>query len=202
VAIFSQRCIFNPKQEEEMALVIKEWKASANGVHVRIVGREEGLISFLLSLIKIDPTTKFEVTTKGLTFERGSMSGFSKRVTPKQSISSSYYGFLKPWKTALVLFVVCFPLALALSAGVKMMGGGGYGQSSGFALFIAFIIQLAGLLVGPIYYWLNKELSVGFVEVSGWGGVVSFKRSVIEGKSIDENEAGKVCAIIEKVLEK
>jgi hypothetical protein len=58
-----------------------------------------------------------------------------------------------------------------------------------------------GLLIGPLYYFLNKTLTVGIVENSGWVGGFSFKRSVIEGQNISEEHANKVIGIIRDRIE-
>lgn len=158
-----------------MALVIKKWSASttkdANGNYVHIVGREAGLIAWMLSLIKIDPVTSIEISDKVVMFAQGSLEGSEKRVIPLGSVCSSYYGYKKPWKEALVIGVVLLPL---------------------FGL---------GLIVGPLYYFLNKTLTVGVIENSGWVGGFSFKRSVIEGQNITEAQAHEVIDIIRTLIE-
>ena len=82
------------------------------------------------------------------------------------SVCSAFYGFKKPWKHALVLTVLLLPVSSIL-----------YRHVGWPAVLIA-------LLVGPMYYFLNKSLTVGIVENSSWTGGFAFKRSVIEGKSI------------------
>lgn len=159
-----------------MALVIKKWSASstpdAAGNYVDILGREGGLISWLLSLLKIDPTTSIQISDNLVLFSQGSLEGTEHRVIPMQSICSAYYGYKKPWKEALVLGLILMPL---------------------FGL---------GLLVGPLYYFLNKTLTVGVVENSGWVGGFAFKRSVIEGQNITEKQAHEVIAIVRTLIEK
>lgn len=88
-----------------------------------------------------------------------------------RSVCSAYYGYVKPWQMALVLGLLLFP------------------------------IFFLGLIVGPLYYFLNKELTVGVVENSSWIGGFSFKRSVIEGQNIDENKAYEVIDIIRSLIE-
>lgn len=158
-----------------MALVIKKWSASrtpdANGNYVHLVGREAGLFAWLLSLLGIDPTTEIEIKDKLIVFTQGSLSGKQKRVIPMQSVCSAYYGYIKPWQAAVVLGVLLMPF---------------------------FFI---GLLVGPLYYFLNKELTVGVVENSGWSGGFAFKRSVIEGQNIDEAQAYEVIDIVRSLIE-
>lgn len=158
-----------------MSLVIKKWyagdKANSNGDFVHLVGREGGLLSWLLSLFKIDPTSEIEIKDNLIKFISTSLAGQEKRIIPLNSITSAYYGYEKPWKMALVLTIILLPV---------------------------FFI---GLIVGPLYYYLNKNLTVGVVEASGWIGAFSFKRSIIEGQNIDEDEAYKVIEIIRTLIE-
>ena len=159
-----------------MALVIKQWSSTPtpgpDGVYIRIVGREAGFFAWFLALIKIDPTTHIEGTKDLASFENGSFEGFEKRIIPLSSVCSAYYGYKKPLKEAIILTIALLPL---------------------FGL---------GLIVGPIYYFLNKTLSLGFIENSGWVGGISFKRSVIEGKNISEDDAKMAIDIVRGLIEK
>lgn len=159
-----------------MALVVKEWKASytpdENGTYIKLVGREEGLLSWFLALLKIDATTSVEIKENVVLFSEGSLEGSEIRVIPIASVCSTYYGYKKPWKEALVLGLVLLPV---------------------FGI---------GLIIGPLYYFLNKTMSVGIVENSGWAGGFAFKRSVIEGKNIDEKGAYQIIDIIRTIIEK
>ncbi|PCH64830.1 MAG: hypothetical protein COC09_01170 [Gammaproteobacteria bacterium] len=158
-----------------MSLVIKKWyadhSANENGDFVHLAGREAGLLSWLLSVFKIDPTSEIEIKDNLIKFTSSSLAGQEKRIIPMNSITSAYYGYEKPWKMALVLTVLLMPV---------------------------FFI---GLVVGPLYYFLNKNLTVGVVEASGWVGTFSFKRSIIEGQNINEEEAYKVIEIIRSLIE-
>lgn len=159
-----------------MALVIKKWYASetpnGDGNYVHIIGREAGLFSWLLSIFKIDPITEVEVKDNIIKFTSSSLAGKEKRIIPLRSITSTFYGYKKPWQMALALTLLLFPV---------------------------FFI---GLIVGPLYYILNKSLTVAVVESSSWVGSFSFKRSVIEGQNINEDQAYEVIEIIRKVVEK
>lgn len=159
-----------------MALVLKKWSASrtpdAKGNYVHLVGREAGLFAWLLSLVGVDPTTEVEIRENIILFTEGSLSGREHRVIPINSVCSAYYGYHKPWKEALVFGILLLP------------------------------VFFLGLLVGPLYYFLNKKLTVGIVENSSWIGGFSFKRSVIEGVQIDEAKSYEVIQIIRELLEK
>lgn len=172
-----------------MALVIKSWSIKSNPSpgepYVKVVARESGFWSFVFSLLGIDATTTLQVSSTRIEFERGSLSGFVRRLTLFGHISSTFYGRHKPWKTALAFFGICTSIGSAIHNGW------------GFLLFF-----LVGLLGGGLYYFLNRELMIGFVEDSGTTAVITFKRSVIEGQEIDEDQLQKLIAVIENLIKK
>ncbi len=159
-----------------MALVVKKWSASktpdANGVYVRIEGRESGLLAWLLALIGIDAVTTVEIKENLVVFSQGSLEGKQHRIIPMASICSAGYGYVKPLKQAIALGAILAPF---------------------FGL---------GLIVGPVYYFLNKTLSVFVIENSGWVGGFNFKRSIIEGQNIGEQDAYAVIEIIRGLIER
>ncbi|MFO0607548.1 MAG: hypothetical protein U0324_30575 [Polyangiales bacterium] len=154
--------------------MIKSWYANTvpdqYGNFVSIVGREEGLLSYLLAAIGIDATTRFRVDARNVYIEQGSLAGFEERVIPLSKVSSSYFGYNKPWREAILLGV----------------------------LFTS--VFFIGLILGPLYYFLNKKLTVGVVEVGSVVSGIAFKRSVIEGQEINENEARRVVGILRELI--
>ncbi len=159
-----------------MALVIKKWYASATpneqGNYVHLVGREAGLFAWFLSVLGLDPTTEVEIKKDIIIFSEASLSGRITRVIPMQSLTSAFYGYEKPWQKALVIGLALMPIC-----GI-------------------------GLLIGPLYYFLNRTLAIGVVEASSWSGSFAFKRSIIEGQNIDEKQAYKVIEIVRHLIEK
>jgi len=161
--------------------VIKSWSARrdpdpGSGAYVRIVGRAGGLFSWILAQLGIDPTVSLVVMENKVLFEQGSLEGSVKRVIPMSNVCSSYYGYTKPLKKAVVIGVVCG--------------------------LLTFWMLFLGALVGVVYYFLNKTLTVGLVEVSGVVNSIDFKRSVIEGQHIDEAQGREVCEIMEFLIDR
>jgi hypothetical protein len=160
-----------------MAYVIKEWLASEapnqDGVFISIKGREGGLLSFLLSLVGINPTVSLVVDGQNLRFEEGSLAGFFRWVTPLTNVCSGGYGYRKPWKPAVII-----------------------------AILGTLTVWLAPLfwIGAALYYALNKELSVRLGDFGGKTYGIAFKRSVIERIKVDEDEAARVVRIIEGLL--
>ena len=171
--------------------VIKSWKAhrepdAQTGEYAQIVGRAGGLLSWILAQLSIDPTVSLTVMENKILFEQGSLEGSVKRVIPMSKISSSYYGYTKPWKKAIAVGVVCVALTFLV------MGLGAF----------AFLMMGLSASVGVVYYFLNKILTIGLVEVSGVVSSIDFKRSVIEGQKIDENQAREICDVIESLVDR
>lgn len=172
-----------------MAYVITSWTVNdldAADTLVEIKGRQDGLISWLLSLLGIEPTVSLRVTRLNVEFSQGSLAGFTRRVVPVANVSSTLYGFTKPWQTAAAIAVMGL-----------FVGGGLMGQNVGIGLLILLAI-VAG---AAVYYFLNKVLTLGFVESGGVFSGIEFKRSVIEGKKIDEKDAAKVIAVIQSLID-
>lgn len=173
-----------------MSLVIKSWAVNSSPPsgepHVRIVGRESGLFSFVLSLLGIDATTTFVANGRHIEHESGSLSGFQRRITPMEHISTTYYGHFKPWKSAVAIAVLGF-----------LLGGGAGGV-------IGSVIVLIGLGLAGVYYVLHRELTLGYVADCGLVRELpfelKFKRSVIEGQEINENSLRDIITLIEHLI--
>jgi len=171
-------------------LVIKDWKAEAKPIDnknnfINITGREGGLLSWLLALLRIDPTTNILIGVERVEFTGSSLAGTESRLIPLEGICSTYYGYHKPWKTAAVII------------GIFSLLGVSFGGEIG-----AFVLMFTiGLGIGLLYYFLNSTLALGFVEVSGVVNGIRFKRSVIENLDVNQDQAKMVCLIVQRLIE-
>lgn len=182
------------------ALVIKAWRADVRPIDkennfVFITGRQSGLVSWLLSLMRIDPTTTIVVGSERISFESASLAGTESRLIPLGGVCSTYYGYHKPWKAA--AWIIAFAVFLAFSFGAAAAGGG----SQGFAFVTFTLITMIGVAIALVYYFLNRTLTLGFVENSGIVSGIRFKRSVIENIEINEHEARAVCILVQHLIE-
>ena len=144
---------------------------------------EGGLISWFLALVGIDPITTIKNSMKRVEFRQSSLAGTSNRMIPLQGVCSIYYGYHKPWKEALGIFVV-----LAF-----LFGSVGSAAHSSGVTVCGTLISIAMALT---YYFLNRTLTLGFVENSGVISGIKFKRSVIENTDVNEEQARLVCELI------
>ena len=172
-----------------MALVVKHWyadtKPNAQGNYVEISARESGLFAWFLSLVKIDPTYFLYVSFDQILFQSSNFSGYKKVFLLTRSLTSSFFGYYKPWKAALAIF------------GVMFMIGSTVMSSSAFG---GLVIILLGLGIAAAYYFLNKELLIGFSEANGDDYSLILKRSVIEGKEINEQQLELVTNILNTLI--
>lgn len=180
------------------ALVIKSWKAESKPIddknnYVSITGREGGLVAWILSLLGVDPVTTIRVGMDRVEFSSSSLSGTQSRLIPLQSVCSTYYGYHKPWKSA-VGIVLGFLFAGSSIASAAMRDGNGGGS-------IVLWAALLGLVFAVVHYFLNRTLTLGFVENSGVVMGIHFKRSVIENVDINEAQAKSVCTIVQRLIE-
>jgi hypothetical protein len=172
-----------------VALVIKKWyadvKPNANGNYVEISARESGLFAWFLSLIKIDPTYILHVSYDQILSQSSSFTGYKKIFLLTRSVSSSYFGYHKPWKAALAIGAISFFLGSAIA------------PHSGFG---GMTVMLIGFLIAAVYYFLNKELMIGFSEQNGDDYTWVLKRSAIEGKEINEQQLELVTSILNTLI--
>lgn len=161
------------------ALVLKNLEVRESGPHyVHIEGRKAGLISWLCSLVGIDSTTVFDVYDDRIEYSDGSLSGSFKETIPLTKISNLGTGYLKPF-----LFAILAALFLLLAIPT-------FGVTLLFTALFAFL------------YWTQKSLLIYFIPHSGSTTAMAFKRSLIEGVSIDAETANKIVSIISDLVEK
>ncbi len=179
-----------------MALVLKSWEVDESpvdreGNFIKIKGRHGGLISFFLSLVGVDPTVTIKINSQRLEFTKASLAGGKTSFIPLASLTSTHTGFHRPWQTALVIAVI----GISLGAPIGRLAGG----------FVGFLITLGvflgGVILAVIYYMLNREITLGFIEGSGVGYQIDFKRSVIENIDVNEKRARQACDIVQDLIQ-
>jgi hypothetical protein len=182
------------------ALVIKAWKAEGKPIddknnYVNITGRESGLIAWVQSLVGVDPTTTIRVGMDRVEFSSSSLAGTQSRLIPLQSICSTYYGYHKPWKASVGILAIFLFFGTSIASAFAE-GGSRSGEAS---VFLG--AGVVGFVFAAIYYFLNRTLTLGFVEVSGVISGIHFKRSVIENIDVNEAQAKSVCTIVQRLIE-
>lgn len=172
-------------------LVLTEWQVGntnrpldAEGNFVRISGRRAGLVHALLAMLGIDPTTSFKVSPDRVEVMVSSLSGREIRIIPLGGVCSIRSGSAKPWRESLALMFLLTMLAVPFRTPEAF-----------------FLLGIFGALCGLMYFSLNRTIAIGIVEKSGHEHLLQFKRSVIEGISVDELQGLHVGRVVQHFVE-
>jgi hypothetical protein len=155
---------------------------------IELVGRQQGMISFLLTLVGISPITEFRVTPNELCCNSTSLFGRQNQSVPLHAISSIAAGVRKPVG---YLFLAFFFAIIGVFGGLGVLWRDG---------FYKFIVSLTacGAFAG-VFIWLYAINKRFFVSVYTQGGppiLLSLKPNVIEGVPLDLERALQVVKII------
>ncbi len=172
------------------ALVLKRFTVNRDAQPgedcVCVIGRQAGLIAFILSIMNVDPLTKLKCSDERIQVVTSSFFGQQSMTIPTAAIAGIVGGYQKP-KALLVAICLVLVASGAMSGGAESV--------------IPFAVGLGISLVLFVAYILNKEMSL-FVQNGGdhmWG--LKFKRSVIENVPVDVASVNEAVALINsKVL--
>lgn len=94
------------------AYVVTHWRASntpdKNGNYVNIVGRGGGIVDYLLTLLKLNPTIQLQASDMRLTFAESSLFGDRNVNTPLAKVTSTIYGWNRPVRASIFLGFLTF----------------------------------------------------------------------------------------------
>ena len=165
------------------ALVIKAVSVNETAdCQVAIVGRKGGLVAWLMSLLGIDSTFTLQIYRDRLESTEGSLSGRIKTVIPLTALDTYTSGYTKP-----VLYIVYGVVALIYSIFCFANGMGGMG----------FAVLLMAAVFFVLYY-LRKCLVLAFTTSGANGIYFLFKKSVVEGISVDAEFAERVSDLVKR----
>lgn len=160
---------------------------------VELVGRQQGIISFLLTLVGVSPITAFTVTPDEMCCNSTSLFGRQNQAVPLRAISSVTAGVRKPVGYLFLAFVCLV---------VGVFGGLGVLWNEGFFRFV-LTLAVFGALVA-LFTWLYAINKRFFFSIHTQGGppiLFSLKPNVIEGVPLDLDRALRVVKLIrERVL--
>lgn len=82
---------------------------SADGLYLNIEGRRGGIISFLLTVLNLNPVTSFKCYHNRIEFKRTSLSGEQLIIIPLTAVTAVQSGFTKPigFLFAGIVFTYC-----------------------------------------------------------------------------------------------
>lgn len=170
------------------ARVLSEKKISPDGpCYIHLKGRQAGFWGFIKSLLGISSYITLDVYEDYISSTQDSASGKMSSVIPITQIANVGYGYLKP--------VLCLILAVIMFVLTLMLFGLYMDTEAEVLLLLVFITSI--MCIGfVLIYFLQKTLCIFWNSVGALGGVIFLKRSLIENKSMTEEEAGEICDTI------
>ncbi len=175
------------------ALVLTEKEINENGpCYVRLRGRKSGFIAWFLTMVGIDVTTEFCVYEDHIEISEGSVSGKINELVPISSVSNLGTGLVKPF--ALLGVALFFIISAIGSLFGALFAHGGAGAWAGclFALILA-----AGCIIA---YKIGRTMMAYVVTDGGTTSGIFVKRSLIEAKTLSEEEVDQIIAILTKLV--
>jgi hypothetical protein len=174
-------------------LVLKKFTinktAKGQAVLIDIVGRQGGLISWLLTLIGINTTSSLKVTTTDISLRDKSLFGSQHSVIAISSISSVHCGYRKP--ISYFFISAAFLLNGIVSSFLVE-------KKVEFLWVLLGHILFSGIFL--VIYFLKKAIVIYIVPRAGEFMGLSFKRSVIENVAVDIQQAELAVGIINSLV--
>ena len=140
-----------------------------------------------MNLLRLDNTTVFSLTKSEISYKTSDLYGETNLFFPITKIASTQCGFLKPIQylfIALALFIVDLYLHFSIRGGI------------GLIFWVFVVIALCFIIA----YFLEKTITIGVESSGGQKAEIVFKRSVIEGVSIDINKAREALKLINNTI--
>ena len=155
----------------QTALVVKEVNMEPEGDRrIRIVARNAGLMSSLMSLLGVDATTTLEIFTTRVLFTEGSLAGQRKTCIPLSSMSAAIGGFSKPL-AALIAGIVFVIAGIVLTCFLHV----------GYYL----LASLLGIALAAVYVF-SRAPHIAVVSNGGVSVSMCLKSSVLFNREIAE----------------
>ncbi len=188
-----------------------------DGVLVDIVGRPKGLIAWILSLFRMETDTHLTITPTHITLRHSSLRGQKLAFVPLGQVEATVCGHDK--NLAILFFGLLYALATLLFAflpvvlvglfgvGLNALRPSGYyyrqsemAQVLGSTAVVAVLALLAaavGFGICLLIYHFSKRLTIGVSCGEDTIGL-SFKRSIIEGVTVDVERVKQMIEILNK----
>ena len=152
---------------------------------MRIVGRNGGLLSYLLTLLRLDMTTEFQVNADEVVFRSHSLFGRQELCSPTFQVCHLEFGTYRPLGWLALSLMTSLPGAFYLVSQKPIENTWG-GLLVGFSL------------VSLVVFYLEKKIYFTIETSGGTRFGMRFKRSVIENIPVDFHKAMEGMRILSK----
>ena len=165
-------------------------ESGLTGCYLAIQCRAQGLVSFILNLMKLEPTTTLVVSEGVVSIEISSIKGKSKTMTPITQVAGFHGGYSKPIDIIItgILCAVFFNIGDWL---IYTLGDEYFGLS-----FFGLLIMSVCILL----YIFSKKLYMGYETSGGETYMLEFKKGVLGSMSVDIDKVNHALDLVNGVL--
>jgi hypothetical protein len=165
-------------------------ESGLTGCYLAIQCRAQGLVSFILNLMKLEPNTTLVVSEGVISIEISSIKGKSKTMTPITQVAGFHGGYSKPIDVIItgILCAVFFNIGDWLIYTLSDV----YLGLSFFGLLI--------MLVCIFLYIFSKKLYMGYETSGGETYMLEFKKGVLGSMSVDIDKVNHALDLVNGVL--
>ncbi|MDR2595128.1 MAG: hypothetical protein LBC87_10205 [Fibromonadaceae bacterium] len=170
-------------------LVLKQFELNKEAdTFLKISGRNPSVLTFLFSLMGLEPVTNFEANKKEVKFETVSVRYGKKHINiPNNAITGIETGWRKPFSILVIAVVVFLGSVLAYFAEESLMP--------------LTVIGIVISVICFISYFRNKTLFFGVTNGESSKTVwLEVKRSVIENVSIDFDKFEEAATVLNEAV--
>lgn len=168
-----------------------------DGYYVNVEGRGSGIISFLLTLIKLEPRVGLQVSADRLIFSERSFISENTSTTALSKITTTIYGWQNPIPEAFSTMIIVWVLAGAICGLLAE-------SIEGVGIVMAIVVAGLGFFIGigaaALIFYLNRALTLGVQTEGGSIMWVKMRRSVIEGIKLDVELAKEASETIDRLV--
>lgn len=165
-------------------------ESGLTGCYLAIQCRAQGLVSFILNLMKLEPTTTLVVSEGVVSIEISSIKGKSKTMTPITQVAGFHGGYSKPIEI-ITTGILC---AMFFNIGDWVI----YSMSESYIGLSFFGLLI--MLVCIILYIFSKKLYLGYETSGGDTYMVEFKKGVLGSMSVDIDKVNHALDLVNGVL--
>ena len=165
-------------------------ESGLTGCYLAIQCRAQGLVSFILNLMKLEPNTTLVVSEGVVSIEISSIKGKSKTMTPITQVAGFHGGYSKPIDIIItgILCAVFFNIGDWL---IYTLSDEYFGLS-----FFGLLIMLVCILL----YIFSKKLYMGYETSGGETYMLEFKKGVLGSMSVDIDKVNHALDLVNGVL--
>ena len=152
---------------------------------VEIIGRRQGIVAFILSLLGFSPVTRFSISGPEIRCQSASLFGQRSDFIPLRCVSTMTAGVYKP--VSAILFAMTFVFLGAF-------------MSIELRSWAPIAVALVFAIICVVAYVLSKQFFIAIYPHGGPFIYLRFKPNVLEGVPIDVDQALAVVGVIRDLV--